>query len=519
MAIGTAISIGLLGLQAFAIQMQAYISSGLPCFSIIGLPDASLSEARERVKSACMACGFKWPDTRVTVNLSPASVPKHGSSHDLAIAASVLAAGKMIPHDCLEHTLVLGELNLDGTVLPINGILPMLLAARERGFTRAFVPYANLDEATLIGDVETVGIRHLGELIEHMGGKPRYRLDADRLPQRVIDPEINPHLDAHGAAEDSTVLDMAQVVGQANAKWALEVAAAGNHHMVMVGPPGSGKTMLATRLPSIMPPLGEQEQLEVASIRSLCGTLPLYGIRDVPPFESPHHTATTASLIGGGSGMARPGAITRAHRGVLFMDEAPEFQPRTLQALREPLETGYVAVSRIKGTAYYPARFLLVMAANPCPCGFAQSGNGSQCKCTERERSRYWNRLSGPILDRIDIQIDVPPVSTLTADAGETRESSADIRRRVTQARATARERFASQGWSSNAEASGQWLRRNTSAKATEKVNQALDRQTLSLRGADRALRLAWTIADLNGQTSPSESDVDTGIQLRTRLQ
>ncbi|KAB8292837.1 YifB family Mg chelatase-like AAA ATPase [Bifidobacterium avesanii] len=517
MAIGTASSIGLLGLQAFRIQMQAYISPGLPYFSIIGLPDASLSEARERVKSACMACGFRWPETRVTVNLSPASKPKHGSSHDLAIAASVLAAGRMIPHDCMEHALALGELNLDGTVLPINGILPMLLCARENGITRAFVPYANLDEAALVGDVEVTGVRHLGELIERMGGKPKYRLDADHLPRHLIEPELNPQVNPNAAA-DRSGLDMSQVIGQANAKWALEVAAAGNHHMVMVGPPGSGKTMLATRLPGIMPPLSEREQLEVASIRSLCGTLPLYGIRDVPPFEAPHHTATTASLIGGGSGVAQPGAITRAHRGVLFMDEAPEFQPRTLQSLREPLETGCVAVARIRGTAYYPARFLLVMAANPCPCGFSHTGNGSQCRCTERERSRYWNRLSGPILDRIDIQINVPPVSTLTADAGEARESSADIRRRVIQARAAARDRYAEQGWASNAEASGQWLRRNTSARATEKVNAALDRQTLSLRGADRALRLAWTIADLAGRTSPNERDVETGIQLRTHL-
>lgn len=513
MAIGTAISVGLIGLKAFIVQMQAYISPGLPYFSIIGLPDASLSEARERVKSACSACGFKWPETRVTVNLSPASLPKRGSSHDLAIASSVLAAGRMIPSDCLEHTLVLGELNLDGTVLPVNGILPMLLSAKERGLTRAIVPQANLDEAMLVDDMDVAGVRHLGELIERMGGKPKYRLDTSRLPEPIVDPEIHPD-----AAAPHDVLDLAQVVGQETAKWALEVAAAGGHHMLMTGPPGSGKTMLAMRLPGIMPPLSGEEQLEVASIRSICGTLPMYGVTDVPPFEAPHHTATTASLVGGGTGIAQPGAITRAHRGVLFMDEAPEFQPRTLQTLREPLETGYVAIARTKGTAYYPARFLLIMAANPCPCGYADSGNGERCRCTERERLRYLNRLSGPILDRIDIQIDVPPVPTLTADAGEPRESSATVRARVAEARAAARERFRAQGWSSNAQASGQWLRRNTSRKATERVNDALDRQTLSLRGADRALRLAWTIADLAGRPSPSEGDVARGIALRTRL-
>ena len=512
MAIGTAISIGLIGLKAFVVQMQAYISPGLPYFAIIGLPDASVSEARERVKSACSSCGFAWPQTRVTVNLSPASLPKRGSSHDLAIAASVLAAGNMIPHDCLTNTLVLGELNLDGTVLPVNGILPMLLSAASHHITRAFVPYANLEEAALVGSIDVIGLRHLGELIEHMGGNPKYRLDTSHLPEPIVDPEIGP--DATLPHDD---LDFAQVVGQRTAKWALEVAAAGGHHMLMTGPPGSGKTMLAMRLPSIMPPLNDAEQLEVASIRSLCGTLPMYGICDEPPFEAPHHTATTASLIGGGAGVAQPGAVTRAHRGVLFMDEAPEFQPRTLQTLREPLETGYVAIARTKGTAYYPARFLLVMAANPCPCGYASTGTGERCQCTPRERARYINRLSGPILDRIDIQIDVPQVSSLLAGECEQRESSDTIRRRVIQARAAARERFKTQGWTSNAEASGQWLRRHTSHAALTLVNDALDQHTLSLRGADRALRLAWTIADLAGRSSPRETDVAQGITLRTR--
>lgn len=342
MAIGGALSVGLIGLKAFTVTMQAFISPGLPYFSIIGLPDTSLSEARERVKSACQASGFTWPQTRVTVNLSPASMPKRGSSYDLAIAAAVLSAAGTIPPESLLSTVVVGEVNLDGTVLPVNGLLPILLHAREQGVERVIVPQANMDEAGLIDGLDTRGVRHVGKLIEMMGGEASYRLP-DEIPtsrggedgaSRLVTPVIG---------------DMSEVVGQEYAKWAMEVAAAGGHHLLMTGPPGSGKTMLASRMPGIMCPLSESEQLEVATVRSLCGTLPAYGISDVPPFEAPHHTSSTAALVGGGTGVAMPGAITKAHRGVLFMDEAPEFSARSLQTLREPLESGYVAVSRSKG--------------------------------------------------------------------------------------------------------------------------------------------------------------------------
>ncbi|KFI49814.1 YifB family Mg chelatase-like AAA ATPase [Bifidobacterium biavatii] len=510
MAIGSALSVGLLGLKAFIVQIQAFISPGLPYFSVIGLPDTSLSESRERVKSACQASGFHWPETRVTVNLSPASMPKHGSSHDLAIAASVLSASGAIPHDCLAETIVLGEVNLDGTVLPIHGLLPILLHARERGVRRLVVPKANEDEVALIDGLEVTCVRHVGELIELMGGRARYE-----LPDGAAAAET-------ARAEPFTpppAGDMSEVVGQRMTKWALKVAAAGGHHLLMTGPPGSGKTMLASRMPGIMCPLNATEQLEVASIRSLCGVLPGYGISDVPPFEAPHHTSSTAALVGGGSGIATPGAITRAHRGVLFMDEAPEFASRTLQTLREPLESGYVALSRSKGSTYYPARFQLVMAANPCPCGFAY-GNGERCTCRERDRVRYFSRLSGPILDRIDIQVEVPPVERIVGRGGdgEAGETSRDMRRSVVLARLTARERFARQGWSCNAQASGEWLHAHTSAKALALVNRALESQRLSLRGADRAMRLAWTLSDLAGRTSPGYEEMNQGIMLRTRV-
>lgn len=547
MHIGNATSIGLIGLKAFTIQLQAFISGNMPNFSIVGLPDTSLSEARERVKSAHFALHCKWPEGRVTVNLSPASMPKSGASYDLAIAASILSAEKYIPLPELENTVILGELNLDGTVLPIQGMLPIALYAKKMKFKRMIIPQENLAEAQLVEGIETIGIHHILDLITQLHGTLREEslklIEEDPAYQHM---QIREHNNSNDKNENCTTLsmrkenvsplqvdskyeigDMAEVIGQEHTKWALQVAAAGGHHVMMIGPPGSGKTMLASRLPSIMCPLNEQEQLEVASIRSLCGTLPYYGISDIPPFEAPHHTASAASLIGGGTGVAKPGIITRAHCGVLFMDEAPEFSPRVLQTLREPLESGYIAISRSKGTTLYPAKFQLVIAANPCPCGYAY-GNGERCTCKERERTRYFSRLSGPILDRIDIQMDVPPVERIIMPnlqqnnaqntSSGTSLTSNMMRHNVIVARQIARDRFAKQGWDCNAQASGTWLRKYTSQQAVGLINQALEKHQLSLRGADRALRLAWTLADLYGHTSPNMTDIAQAISLRTRI-
>lgn len=539
MIIGNALSIGMLGMKAFLIQLQAFVSEGLPAFSIIGLPDTSLCEARERVKSACRTIGYRWPQTRVTVNLSPAAMPKHGSSYDLAIAASVLSTKKIIPTSALHNTVLLGELNLDGSILPVHGVLPSTLYAKDQGIQRMIVPFENLAEAQLVNGIETIGIHTIRDLVVALHGKLAQQTttttsspeDTSLARQQTLDlgsiqtPEML-------LSMESTVQvgDMSEVLGQEHAKWALEVAAAGGHHMLMIGPPGSGKTMLASRMPGIMCPLDENEQLEVASIRSLCGTLAQYGISDIPPFEAPHHTASSAALIGGGSGIAQPGIITKAHRGVLFIDEAPEISPRVLQTLREPLESGFVAVSRSKGTVFYPARFQLIMAANPCPCGYAY-GNAERCTCKERDRIRYFSRLSGPILDRIDIQMDVPAVerieqipphnSAKNAASSQFQTqvmSSATMRKHVITARRIAQERFRQQGWSCNAQASGTWLRQYTSRQSINLINHALEQHQLSLRGADRTLRLAWSLADLSGHTSPSVDDVAQAISLRTRI-
>jgi magnesium chelatase family protein len=505
MGLGTTRAVSLVGLAGHVVEVQAHLAASVPGFVLVGLPDAALSESRDRVRAAVTSSGLRWPNRKITVNLSPASLPKAGSGFDLAIAVAMLAGAGVIEAAAPERVVHLGELGLDGRVHPVRGVLPIVAAAVAAGFPRVVVPVADLDEARLVPGAHVSGASSLAEVAADYGAELEGMSvpDVPSVPRRP--------------RRSATVGDLADVVGQDEARAALEVAAAGGHHLLMVGPPGAGKTMLASRLPGILPDLEEADAVQVTAVHSVAGTFdPADGLVRRPPFEDPHHTATPAAVIGGGSGIPRPGAASRAHRGVLFLDEAPEFGARVLETLRQPLEHGEIVLHRASGAARYPARFQLVLAANPCPCGQAV-GKGLACTCTPLARRRYFSRLSGPLLDRVDVQIELPAVRSV--DRSATGEPSDRVAARVATARATARARLAGTPWSTNAEVPGPWLRQRIGARNAllADVDRALERGSLSLRGADRVLRLAWTLADLAGHEAPERADVGRALALRTR--
>jgi magnesium chelatase family protein len=496
------ISVGLVGVTGHLVEVEADLSNGLPAIVLSGLPDTALHEARDRVRAAIVNSGQKWPNRRITVNLLPAAMPKFGSGFDVSIAVALLAGAGELPLAPLAGVALLGELGLDGTVRPIRGVLPMVVAAARAGVPRVVVPLANAAEAALVPGVRVKAVDSLHRLVAFVrDGGPL----ADAPP------------DAPAPAADGP--DLADVAGQGLGRRAIEVAAAGAHHVALMGPPGAGKTMLAERLPSILPELDDDSALEVTALHSVAGALPPgASLMRRPPFQAPHHTATVPSLVGGGSGLARPGAISLAHRGVLFLDEAPEFNGRALEALRQPLETGRVTLNRTGGGTEYPARVQLVLAANPCPC--AKPAGDISCECTPLARRRYQGRLSGPLLDRVDIQVTLTPLraAELMA-AGGSVESSAAVGERVAKARAAAAARWAGHGWHTNAEVPGATLRRapwQLPRTHTARLRSWLDSGALSARGFDRILRLAWTVADLDGRDRPDTGDVDEAGTLRT---
>lgn len=499
--IASAWSIALQGITGAAIEIEALIAPGLPRTVMVGLPDTAVYEARDRCRAAVTASGLGWPAGALTINLTPASLPKAGSHHDLAICAAVLAAAGVVPPAATDRVVLLGEVGLDGRVRTVHGVLPATSAAQRLGYQDIIVPFGQGREARLVRGMNVRTVASLAELVDVLRGH-RYGEEAEPAPAALVEARTE---------------DFSDVLGQLMARYAAEVAAAGRHHMLMTGPAGVGKTLIAARLPGILPPLDTETALQVAAIRSLLGeqvtTLDLR-----PPFADPHPSTPLASLVGGGARLAQPGAISRAHGGVLFLDEAAELRPGVLDALRVPLETGEIVLSRLRGEVRYPARFQLVMALNPCPCG-NHGVPDRRCDCTPTTVRRYRQRISGPVRDRVDITVAMQAITS----AAMTRyadhhppEASATIAERVREARARQLARLAGTPWRTNAEVPGPHLRRHAPlSHGVEALSTAVDTGQLSHRGVDAVRRLSWTVADLAGRDAPAHDDVAMAIALR----
>lgn len=515
MTCATARTVTLEGLRGHVIDVQADVGDGMVATTLVGRPDSSISEARDRCRSAVMNSQYQWPNTkRVTVLLSPADLPKRGPHFDLPIATAVLAAaGDVLKPEDLAGVVLIGELTLDGRLRAVPGVLPMILAARAHGLRKALVPDVQLDEAAMVTDIEVVGVRSLRQVVAHLSG--RAMPDADPVAPlgttRVLTWRGDSRTDA---------LDLADVHGMADARYALEVAAAGGHHLLLSGPKGAGKTTLAERVPGLLPDLGVEEALELSAVHSLTGDLrPGQGLDRRPPFRAPHHSATKASMLGGGSGQVHPGEISRALHGVLFLDEFPLFNGDIIDALRQPLESGEVTIARGVGAATFPARTMIVLACNPCPCGdYHPDARQDRCTCSEARRRQYRGRMSAPVVDRLDIVRHVLPMRPHERrDPLSSPEPTSVVRARVEEARRRQAERYAGTDWRVNADVPGPALTRQwpLDDAGAELLDDHLCRNAISQRGATRVHRVAWTVADLRGMERPGEREVETALLLR----